>query len=69
MDPERKPRKFLEWQPPGKRPTGRTRKRWTEGVEMALKRRGTSLREIEESRVYERREDWRSLVKSSSADR
>jgi len=27
------------------------------------------LREIEENKIYERREDWRCLVKSSLADR
>ena len=69
MDTEKKPRKFLEWRPPGKRPTGRPRRRWIEGVEAALKRRGTSLREIEENKIYERREDWSCLVKSSLADR
>ena len=69
MDTEKKPRKFLEWRPTGKRPTGRPRRRWIEGVEAALKRRGTSLREIEENKIYERREDWRCLVKSSLADR
>ena len=56
MDTEKKLRKFLEWRPPVKRPTDRPRKRRT-GVEKAHKRRGTSLREIEESRMYERRED------------
>ena len=69
MDTEKKPRKFLEWLPLSKRPTGRTRRRWIEGVETALKRRGTSLREIEENKIYERREDWRGLVKSSLTDR
>ena len=69
MDTEKKPRKFLEWRPTGKRPTGRPRRRWIEGVEAALKRRGTSLKEIEENKIYERREDWRCLVKSSLADR
>ena len=68
MDTEKKPRPFLEWQPPCKRPTGWPR-RWIEGVEAALKRRVTSLREIEENTSYERREDWRCLVKSSLADR
>ena len=69
MDTEKKQRKLLEWRPPGKRPTGRPRRRWIEGVEAALKRRGTSLREIEENKIYERREDCRSLVNSSLTDR
>ena len=54
MDTEKKPRKFLEWLSTGKRPTGRPKRRWIEGVEAALKRRGTSLREIEENKNYKR---------------
>ena len=68
MDSDKKPRKFLEWQPPGKRPAGRPRRRWI-GMDTALKRRGTSLRETEESEIYDRRGDWRCLVKSLPPDR
>ena len=69
MGEEKKPRKYLEWRPQGKRPVGRPRKRWIEGVSSALERRGTSLAEVEESRRYENRGEWRSLLRGSPADR
>ena len=69
MEEGAKQRKYLEWRPAGKRPVGRPRKRWTEGVDKALQRRGTSLSEVEEAGEYEDRDTWRRLLKSSPADR
>ena len=53
--------KYLEWKPTGKRPVGRPRKRWVEGVEKALGRRGMSLVEVEEGEIYADREEWRRI--------
>ena len=69
MTEEKKPKKYLLWKPDGKRPVGRPRKRWIEGVQSALTRRGTSLCEIEETRRYEDRDNWRRFLGCSPADR
>ena len=69
MDEERKPKKYLKWTPRGKRPAGRPRRRWIEGVEKAMDRRGKSRREIEESGMYLNREEWRSFLKIAPTDR
>ena len=50
MNEEKKPKKFLEYRPLGKRPLGRPRKRWIEGVDKALEERGTSIKEVQESK-------------------
>ena len=47
MEEERKEKKYLMWRPPGKRRVGRPRKRWIEGIDRALERRGTSREEVE----------------------
>ena len=69
MTDDRKPKKYLQWRPAGRRPVGRPRRRWIEGVGSALTARGTSLGEVEESRRYEDRGEWRSFLRSSPADR
>ena len=69
MDGERLAKRYLEWRPQGKRPVGRPRKRWIDGVGEALERRGTCLTDVEERRTYEDRDDWRNVVKCSPADR
>ena len=69
MDEERLAKRYLEWKPQGKRPVGRPRKRWIDGVGEALERRGTCLRDVEERRTYEDRDNWRDVVKCSPADR
>ena len=57
-------RKYWQWQPQGKRPVGRPRRRQREGVDAALKMRETSLSTVNEERLYDRRDDWRRLVLS-----
>ena len=69
MEEDKKPKRYLKWKPEGKRPVGRPRKRWMEGIEVALNRRGTSLCEVEEDRRYEDRDGWRRFLKCSPADR
>jgi len=69
MDEEKKPLKYLKWRPAGKRPVGRPRKRWIEGVSKAICRRGLSLEEVEELHTYENRDNWRAFLMRSPADR
>lgn len=69
MEEQRKPKKYLIWKPQGKRPVGRPRKRWLEGVATALDKRGTSLLEVEENNMYEERENWRRFLRGVPADR
>ena len=61
MNEGRLPRKYLDWQLAGKRTVGKPRKRRKEGVDEALRRRGTSLIEVEEGRDFDDRDDWREL--------
>ena len=63
MDEERYPRRFLEWTPEGRRPVGRPKMRWLQNIERGVERRGSSLREIEEMRLYEDRQQWRRFLK------
>ena len=53
MEEARYPRKILEWTPDGRRPTGRPRLRWIKGIEEALERRSTSLREAQDEAIYQ----------------
>ena len=69
MDEGRLPRKYLDWQPARKRPVGRPRKRWKEGVDEALRRRGTSLMEVEEGRDFDDRDGWSQLLRMLPPDR
>ena len=63
MDEGRYARHYLEWRPDGGRPVGRPRKRWKEGVQEALEKRGETLRDVEEQRLFEDRAAWRQLVR------
>ena len=69
MEKERKQKKYLMWQPPGKRPVGRPRRRWIEGIDRALERRGTSREEVERYNRYDERQEWRRFLQNSPADR
>ena len=42
IEMDRKPKKYLLWKLEGRRPVGRPRRRWMEGVEVVLERRETS---------------------------
>ena len=61
MSEERRPKQLLEWFPSSKRPLGRPRMRWIQGINKSLEKRGTSLKEVEESKIYERRGEWGTL--------
>ena len=69
MDEERKQKMYLQWKPDAKRPVGRPRKRWMEGIKAEIERRGRSLTEVEEDRSYEDRNNWRRFLKNTPADR
>ena len=69
MDDGRMAKRYLEWKPRGKRPVGRPRKRWLDGVGEALDRRGIRLADVEERRTYEDRDAWRDVIKCSPTDR
>ena len=62
MDDGRYPRKYLEWKPEGTRPVGRPRKRWKDNVDTSLRRRGTSLLEVERDGLFEDRQRWREIL-------
>lgn len=62
MDEERYPARFYAWRPAGRRPAGRPRKRWKDGVAAAVARRGWTLDYVEEHRLYEERVLWRSFA-------
>ena len=69
MNEEKKLKQFLEWCPPGKRLLGHPRMRWIDSIDKALGKRGASIREVGESKIYERTGVWRKFVKGSPADR
>ena len=69
LEDDKKPKKYLMKKPDGKRPVGRPRKRWIEVVEAALGNRGTSVLEIETTKRYHDRRDWRGLLRGSLTDR
>lgn len=69
MEDERYPKKYLAWQPRGRRPVGRPRKRWLDCVDEKLRDRGTSVQEVETTRLFEDRGRWRLFIHGRPADR
>lgn len=69
MPQARYPNKYLAWRPEGKRPVGRPRKRWLDCVDKSLRKRGTSLLQVEEERKFEDREGWRRFIHCRPTDR
>ena len=63
------PRRYLQWKPEGRRPIGRSCKRWLDGVDEAVRRRGKSLAQVEESEIYKYRKNWREMVRCLPSDR
>ena len=55
---EKKPKRFLEWFPPGKRPLGHPRMRWIQGIDKALHWRKEEHRLEKWKRVRYMREEW-----------
>ena len=62
MEEDRQAKKFMNWIPRGKRPSGRHRNSWKEGVQERLKRRGKDMDEVTENREYADRDGWRRIV-------
>ena len=69
MEEGRCPKKYLDWRPQGKRPVGRPRKRWIEGVEKAVRRRGSTMEEMRNSQLYYDRDRWRHFTLVLPTDR
>jgi len=67
MKPSRRVKQIVEWRPAGKRPVGRPRKRWMDGVQAILQRTNKTLRQAED--LCRDREVWRGLVKHLETDR
>ena len=44
------PEKYLLWQPSGSRPVGGPRERWTDGIKVAIEKRGDTLKVVEENK-------------------
>ena len=66
MSDDRLPKRYLTWVPEGSRPTGRPRKRWTDGLNVGMSRRSRAPKEIEHLRLYDVRSERRAFWKSSS---
>ena len=46
----------------GKRPGRRPRLRWLDNIDSHLKEKNTSLKEVLETKCFENRKDWRTLI-------
>ena len=68
MEEDRLPKIMLEWTPQGRRPVGRPRRRWMEGIREALVRREEDPNELERDDVYLRRNEWRRIVNRGTVD-
>jgi len=63
MTPSRAAQRWWKWKPKTTRPCrGRPRKRWTENIKEAVESRGSTLKEIEQSALFQDREEWRNFV-------
>ena len=67
MEPSRRVKQLADWKPTGKRPVGRPRKRWKDGVQAILQRKNVSLTQAEA--LSQDRKLWRRLVHSLPTDR
>ena len=64
-----KAKTLLERPSPRKMQLGRPRKRCIEGVDKAFEKRGITIREVEESKKYEKRGKWRNCIQDSQTDK
>ena len=62
MAPSRTAQRWWKWKPHTTRPRGRPRKRWMENIKEAVKSRGSTLKEIEQSALFQDRREWRNFV-------
>ena len=62
MNPDRYPARMHNWQPQGRIPAGRPRKRWGDGVAAAVEARGRTMEDIEEEGLYLDRVRWRDFL-------
>jgi hypothetical protein len=60
MGEERKVYKVLVGKPEGKRPLGRPRRRWEDGIRMDLRKIG--LEDVDWIRLAQDRDRWRAVV-------
>ena len=51
MDDGMLAKRYLDWKPQGKRPVGRPRKRWSDGIGEAPERKRIRLVDVEEDNV------------------
>lgn len=66
MEEGSKLREILDWKPEGRRPVGRPRKRWLEGVREAVERRGATLEYVEEQGLHLNRNAWRNFLRNGT---
>jgi hypothetical protein len=62
MGEERKPKQFLEARPEGRRPRGKSRKNYEDGIGEIRRRKGKSLREMRRLTVDRGR--WKEFVEA-----
>ncbi|XP_076069233.1 uncharacterized protein LOC143041291 [Oratosquilla oratoria] len=59
VDQERYSRRFLEWQPGGRRTRGSPGMRWIQKIKDALEKRGGDVQTVEEKQLQQNRRNWR----------
>lgn len=69
IEEEKRQKKILFWQSPGKRPVGCPQKGWMNGIEKVFTRKGTSHKEGERKNKYNDIEERKRFVKFSPSDR
>ena len=62
MTPSRAAQRWWKRKPKTTRPRGRPRKRWMENIKEAVESRGSTLKEIEQSALFQDRGEWRNFV-------